>query len=1748
MARTSAAAGPPPAVAAAPRRLLSPLAIPFVLPAAPSPPLGSPDAAPSPEASEASLAAADAAPAPAAAPAKGNGCRVFLVAHCDGGARGNGRGRLTGPSGFGFVLRHRLPEAPDLLSAVLYQACGYLQDGRAHGGTNNAAEYRAIIAALKAAKGLGATDLEVYSDSALAINQLTNRSSTKANHLVLLRNEAREAASGLRVTYFHLEREYNTLADKAANKAMDDKADSELFSAAGLTLRDCPPEARANVGCKRPKPAAPWLYPEGGGEDRPAAKDPGAGCVVCGDPFSSDGHGPLLACDCGSPDPRAALVCGKYCHAGCAGLEAAPVGGLPFYCPGCTLLHGPAPEYPLAHVSVCAECDAQFRPPSLNHKSCPTCLEARGGGGRGRGGRGRGRGAGRGGGRGAAGVPARDPAGPAALPAAGPIRAPPPHRGPPTPLTFPLPMLGLLEACGPESDPAWLLAQLAHVRPPIIPTVPAPARGLLQEVLRSVLSAMLQAEGKAADLAWALFLSFTPLLLSATPAADRSSCSVSSSIKANVRDLQEGHLGALIDRAADRALSHLAGVGSRQGALEGLSSTARANILAERAARSASKHVMSGRIGLGVRCLERAPAAPSGSDTREKLRALHPSAPPRDAARWAAVLSPVVEEPAPAKEADDEAEVAEPDHTPVLKYLKAHRGGAGGPDGLTAGLLLDIIGTRPDLLDLLNGAIEAIQQARAPPFIMAELANATLYALGKKAAPVPSASPDDPHSAAPSGDAAVQGPVSARTRQHSQAAAEGSVEVPGRPAPRRTRSSSAGPRPGSAADPNAAASEMARGMRGDSGEAPSAPPAPAVGVRPIAIGSILRRLAARLLLARDRSEVEAALGKAQYGFTPSGRESIMVQINTLLDLHPDWVVAGLDIKNAFNTVSRLTMLEECRTRLPQLFPLARACYADASTLFYRDDDGYHDFASAAGSQQGDPFGGVLFALAYRTVLDRLQAAFPDLHVFCFWDDTSLVGPADLVARAIQWLSGEEGAALVDLSFNDTKLQAWSPRAVPPAGRAALARAGVGAANLAPPESGIEMLGVFLGSPAYIKAGLAKKLAKHTAVLGGAAWGKLESRAQLLCLTFSISRRAHDTARFARPDLLIGAAKVHDKAILGAFAAIIGYSPHSVSDATRRQVELRCRLSLLMGGVGFRILEDAILAGFVGGTLDGRAIALERLCCDAGHRDAEVRAALKGFASIPPVVIDQGGAGLELAAEGSVGQLLHRYLGLLVHLDRRARLRNEHLESVIAAAPGAALVPAAEPIGESRIPFVLQPDNIAKALGDSMRRFQQLLQRVVDEDLLASLLQLFYDGYEALPPGEAGDQRRSAAHALRHQLEGAGGRGAGAWLYALPGSSLRFRNLLSMSSPEFITGIQLRLHLPLGVLVAAGVEAPGEGGTCPLLPSSFSGAPATPAARPAGAPGRKRRRAPRHQLAQGSPPAPAADDLDRPPPSGEEAAVDRDALTTVSSRPQTAPTSRPGACSQPLDHCGRHLLQCVRGGSLKARHDRIARALALIAPHGTTGLCAHLPVSATADEHKVYKFMCILAPERADPNSANPDDTTRWAKADAFVPAHELIGGGKPTFIDVTVARADAPGRSASYTPIEDLLLDLEKGKRDHYVDELAPGGPLHHANFVPFVLETGGRLGLEADALLKSWARLAAGDDMKFAKMSTMATFILRQYREVVGVALQRGNALMVQRAVGDIGNDVSRFISLSDASGGGHLPDFFGAVAAGSA
>src|SRR5437867_4236541 len=81
-----------------------------------------------------------------------------VVAYADGASRGN-----PGPASYGIVLY-------DENGKKLHHASEAL--GR---GTNNFAEYRGAIAALEAALGLAARDVELRMDSELVVRQLSGR-------------------------------------------------------------------------------------------------------------------------------------------------------------------------------------------------------------------------------------------------------------------------------------------------------------------------------------------------------------------------------------------------------------------------------------------------------------------------------------------------------------------------------------------------------------------------------------------------------------------------------------------------------------------------------------------------------------------------------------------------------------------------------------------------------------------------------------------------------------------------------------------------------------------------------------------------------------------------------------------------------------------------------------------------------------------------------------------------------------------------------------------------------------------------------------------------------------------------------------------------------------------------------------------------------------------------------------------------------------------------------------------------------------------------------------------------------------------------------------------------------------------------------------------------------------------------------------------------------------------------------------
>ncbi len=123
----------------------------------------------------------------------------------DGGARGN-----PGPAAFAYVL-----EAED----------GTVLDARGEAigvATNNVAEYSALVAGLRRAAEAGVAELDVRSDSELMVKQMRGEYRVKHKGLQGLFLDASRAAREIaQVTYTHVRREHNELADRLVNEALD---------------------------------------------------------------------------------------------------------------------------------------------------------------------------------------------------------------------------------------------------------------------------------------------------------------------------------------------------------------------------------------------------------------------------------------------------------------------------------------------------------------------------------------------------------------------------------------------------------------------------------------------------------------------------------------------------------------------------------------------------------------------------------------------------------------------------------------------------------------------------------------------------------------------------------------------------------------------------------------------------------------------------------------------------------------------------------------------------------------------------------------------------------------------------------------------------------------------------------------------------------------------------------------------------------------------------------------------------------------------------------------------------------------------------------------------------------------------------------------------------------------------------------------------------------------------------------------
>jgi ribonuclease HI len=125
----------------------------------------------------------------------------------DGGSRGN-----PGPSAVGVLVE----DLAGVTLATVSKAIGIT--------TNNVAEYKALLAGLEKAEELGASGVEVVSDSELLVRQMLGQYRVKNAGLQPLFMEARQkAARFASFSIRHTGREHNAKADGLVNHALDEQ-------------------------------------------------------------------------------------------------------------------------------------------------------------------------------------------------------------------------------------------------------------------------------------------------------------------------------------------------------------------------------------------------------------------------------------------------------------------------------------------------------------------------------------------------------------------------------------------------------------------------------------------------------------------------------------------------------------------------------------------------------------------------------------------------------------------------------------------------------------------------------------------------------------------------------------------------------------------------------------------------------------------------------------------------------------------------------------------------------------------------------------------------------------------------------------------------------------------------------------------------------------------------------------------------------------------------------------------------------------------------------------------------------------------------------------------------------------------------------------------------------------------------------------------------------------------------------------
>ena len=125
------------------------------------------------------------------------------------------------------------------------------------------------------------------------------------------------------------------------------------------------------------------------------------------------------------------------------------------------------------------------------------------------------------------------------------------------------------------------------------------------------------------------------------------------------------------------------------------------------------------------------------------------------------------------------------------------------------------------------------------------------------------------------------------------------------------------------------------------------------GIRPITIGYVYRRIAAKYANKYALNQASLSLAPRQVGVgVEGGIEAAVHAVRRYAALMSDeQIIVKLDFSNAFNCLRRDKMLEAVAQHVTQLYAFCRNAHTCQPLIMFLS----HEIISATGAQQGDPF-------------------------------------------------------------------------------------------------------------------------------------------------------------------------------------------------------------------------------------------------------------------------------------------------------------------------------------------------------------------------------------------------------------------------------------------------------------------------------------------------------------------------------------------------------------------------------------------------------------------------------------------------------------------------------------------------------------------------------------------------------------------------------------------------------------------------